>query len=269
MKKMQIFFMVVFILLLLVALTFAGCTNSKPPALNLEVNGEEVVEEVEGTENVEKPELVPNTILYQGTASIRITTPEGKVIYIDPFDGGYGAKGYPIKGYDLPADLILVTHNHDDHNKTSVIKERNPNCKTIKWTEALVDGEYRIFDLGYVTVEAVEAYDGSNHNINHCVGYILTLSNGISIYISGDTATTNQMATFAERNLDYAFFCIVEKITMSPEEASACAALVKAKHSLPYHTGWPEIFDRDIAEQFEAKGRIILEPGEELILDGK
>lgn len=40
----------------------------------------------------------PATLLYQGQASIRIVTDEGKVIYIDP---------YAEDGYDLPADLIL------------------------------------------------------------------------------------------------------------------------------------------------------------------
>jgi len=37
-------------------------------------------------------------LLYQGHASLRLTTAEGKVIYIDPYAG---------TGYDLPADLIL------------------------------------------------------------------------------------------------------------------------------------------------------------------
>ena len=46
------------------------------------------------------------TLLYMGQASIRIVTAEGKVIYIDPYAGDQ---------YDLPADLILVTHGHFDH----------------------------------------------------------------------------------------------------------------------------------------------------------
>ena len=45
-------------------------------------------------------------LLYQGHGSFRITTDEGKVIYVDPFAG---------EGYDLSADGILVTHGHYDH----------------------------------------------------------------------------------------------------------------------------------------------------------
>ncbi|MBP5729041.1 MAG: MBL fold metallo-hydrolase, partial [Clostridia bacterium] len=44
-------------------------------------------------------------LLFQGHGSLRIVTGEGKVIYIDPYSG---------QGYDLPADLILVTHGHQD-----------------------------------------------------------------------------------------------------------------------------------------------------------
>ena len=40
-------------------------------------------------------------LLYQGHGSLRIVTDEEIVIYIDPYAG---------EGYDLPADLILVTH---------------------------------------------------------------------------------------------------------------------------------------------------------------
>ena len=40
-----------------------------------------------------------------GQACIRIVTGEGKVIYIDPYAG---------EGYELPADLILVTHDPEE-----------------------------------------------------------------------------------------------------------------------------------------------------------
>ena len=47
-------------------------------------------------------------LLYQGHGSFRLTADDGRVIYVDPYKG---------KGYDLPADIILVTHNHRDHNQ--------------------------------------------------------------------------------------------------------------------------------------------------------
>ena len=41
--------------------------------------------------------LAAPSLLYQGHGSLRITTADNKVIYIDPYAGD---------GYDLPADLI-------------------------------------------------------------------------------------------------------------------------------------------------------------------
>lgn len=196
-------------------------------------------------------------LLYQGHASIRITTPEGKTIYIDPYAG---------KGYDVPADLILVTHKHSDHYKLKLIKNKNEGCQTITNSEALVDGVYQTFDLGYVRVEAVQAGNNPNHDIKVCVGYILTLSDGITLYISGDTSRTDQMATLAERKLDYAFFCCDGKYNMDAAEAAACADLVGARYSIPYHTQVGKLFNAKIAEKFTAQNRMIIEPAEEIEL---
>ena len=197
------------------------------------------------------------TILYMGQGSLRIVTAEDKVIYIDPFAGDW---------YDLPADLILVTHGHPDHNQIDLIQSRNDGCQVITWAEALEGGEHQTFELGYVTVEAVEAGYNKNHDVTACVGYVLTFSDGKSVYVSGDTSTTQQMPALAEKAIDYAFFCCDGKFNMDTTEASSCAALVAAKHRIPSHLapGAPGSFDRDVAEQFQAEGRIILAPGEEL-----
>jgi len=196
-------------------------------------------------------------LLYQGHGSLRITTLEGKVIYIDPYAGG---------GYDAPADLILITHPHNDHTAVHLIETKNPDCITISHVEALVDGVHKTFDLGFVTVEAVQAGNNPNHNINVCVGYILTFNDGITVYVAGDTSKTEQMATFATRNLDYAFFPCDGRFNMGIPEAIECALLVGAKHSIPYHIEPGLNFNRERAELFEVKNRLILADGEEISL---
>ena len=197
-------------------------------------------------------------ILYQGHGSLRIVTGDEKVIYIDPYAG---------EGYDLPADLILITHGHQDHTAVKLIKNRNEGCQTITWKEALVKGEYKTFDLGYAVVEAVQAGNNKNHNIRECDGWLITLSGGITVYATGDTSTTDQMAELADRDIGYAFFVCDGKYNMDMEEAIACAKLVNARHSIPYHMAPGKLFDAKRAELFDVPGRMIIPAGEEITLE--
>ena len=213
-------------------------------------------------ESEEETTAAAPTLLYQGQGSLQIRTPEDRVIYIDPYSGD---------SYDLQADLILITHGHFDHNQPDLVQNRNGDCRIITWNEAISDGVHQVFDLEYVKVEAVEAGYNQNHDVSQCVGYILTFSNGKSVYVTGDTSTTQQMPLLAEKNIDYAFFCCDGVYNMDAAEASKCAEMVGAKHNLPYHTSAKNDgynFDRDVAEQFEADNKIILAPGDELVLDG-
>ena len=203
-------------------------------------------------------ENASHRLLYQGHGSLRIVTAEGKVIYVDPYAG---------EGYDLPADLILITHGHQDHTAVKLIRNRNEDCQIITWKEALVNGEYKTFDLGFATVEAVQAGNNRNHNIRECVGWLITLSGGITVYATGDTSTTDQMAELAERNITYAFFVCDGKYNMDMDEAIACAKLVNAQHSIPYHMAPGKLFDQKRAEKFDVPNRLIIPAGEEIVLE--
>ena len=197
-------------------------------------------------------------LLYQGHGSLRIVTSEGKVIYIDPYAG---------EGYDLTADLILVSHGHQDHNAVNLIRSRSKDCRIIYNTDALVNGKYQTYDLGYATVEAVQAGNNRNHDIKVCVGWLITLSGGVSVYATGDTSTTDQMAELAERGIHYAFFVCDGRFNMDMDEAIACAKTVKAQHSIPYHMAPGALFDQKRAEMFDVPGRLILPAGQEITLE--
>ena len=199
-----------------------------------------------------------NVILYQGHGSFRIVTAEGKVIYVDPYAG---------EGYDLPADLILVSHGHPDHNKVDLIENRNEECQVIYNTDALVDGEYKTFDFDFAKVEAVQAGNNPNHDINVCVGWLITLPGDITVYATGDTSTTDQMAQLAEREVDYAFIVCDGKFNMDMDEAIECAKTVNAKHSIPYHMAPGQLFDQERAQLFDVPGAMIVPAGEEITLE--
>ena len=204
-------------------------------------------------------QTAPSRLTYIGHASICITTPEDKVIYIDPYAPG---------DYSAPADLILVTHDHYDHNNVSLIENRADDCQVITQNEALKDGTHQTFDLGYVTVEAVEAGNNPNHSITECVGYVITLSDGCRIYVSGDTSKTEQMAKMSDMNIDYAFLCCDGNYNMDLLEAAECAALINAGVIVPYHTIVQEgvYFSYELADAFPVENKMILEPGDEIEL---
>ena len=191
-------------------------------------------------------------LLYQGHASFRFTAKNGTVVYIDPYAGD---------GYDVPADIILVTHGHADHNRVELVTQKK-GCVVITNEEALTKGTYNTFTIKGVKIEPVEAYNGAHHR-SISVGYIITID-GIKVYHTGDTGKTDQMSMLSEKNLDYALmYC-----DGIPELAADWAEIIGVRYNIPMHTNTNRgiLLDRSVAERFSAPNRIIIEPGEEIEL---
>lgn len=195
-------------------------------------------------------------LLYQGHGSFRLISNDGTVIFIDPFMG---------TGYDVPADIILVTHQHEDHNKIELITQK-PGCVVISNFEALSGGKHNSFSLHGIDIESVEAGYNQGHSIEDSVGFIIIID-GLKLYFSGDTSKTPQMAEFAAKNLDYAFLCADGYYNMNLVEAAECAKLIGAKHNVPVHLKPGELFDMEMALQFNAPNRLIIEGGKEVELN--
>ena len=193
-------------------------------------------------------------LLFQGHGSFRITSDDGRVIYVDPYAG---------EGYDLPADIILVSHQHHDHNKIELCTQKQ-GCSIISNVEALAGGKHNNFDINGIEVQSVEAYN-NNHKPDECVGFIITVD-GVKLYACGDTSKTKQMDSFADMNLDYALFCGDGVYNMSPEEAAECAQIIKAKHNIIIHLTPGQLFDRPKAEAWTAPNKLIVGDGEEIAL---
>jgi len=192
-------------------------------------------------------------LLYQGHGSYRLTTDDGRVVFVDPYKG---------KGYDIPADLILVTHQHRDHNQIKRCAQK-PDCRIVTNEEALAGGQHNSFDVDGITIQSVEAMN-SRHDPKKCVGYIITLD-GVKIYASGDTSMTKQMETFAAMGLDYALFPGDGIFNMGLSEAAECARLIQAKHNIIIHLK-PGESVRKKAEKWDAPDKLVIEPGQEIEL---
>lgn len=193
--------------------------------------------------DTEKP-----TMTLIGHASVKIKTSEGKVIYIDPYATG---------DYSEPADLILVTHNHDDHNQVGLITTKD-TTKTITNDEAQIDGVYQTIEEDGIKIEAVPA-ENSNHPRNFGVGYIITFD-GISVYHSGDTNMIDDMKNLSDKNINYAMYPTDGQYNMSAEEATQVADTVNAKHSIPMHTSVHDadsiVYDEDIVAKFTPASKL-------------
>ena len=200
-------------------------------------------------------------MLYQGHGSYRFVLDDGTVVYVDPYAG---------EGYDLPADLVLVTHEHGDHNRVDMMPHAD-GCTVIRASDVHPDAStYLSLTSHGVRATAVQACN-ANHDVADCVGFVLEFD-GVTFYASGDTSTTDDMRSgkLAALGIDYAVFPADGFYNMDVPEASECAKLVDARHSIPVHIvpvhdmSNPMLFDRSRAESFKAPGRIILEPGDTL-----
>jgi len=193
-------------------------------------------------------------LFYQGHSSFRITTNEGIVIFIDPFAG---------VGYQTPADIVLITHEHYDHNDISRITMKASTI-VIRSRDALQGGIYRPFDENGVQIQSVPAYN-AHHDRRECVGYILSFD-GLKLYHAGDTDLIPEMKELAALHLDYALLPIDGFYTMTPEAASQAAELIKPKHLIPMHMKPGMLWDYHQAMKVTAPMAMLMKPNDNIDL---
>ena len=182
------------------------------------------------------------SVTFIGHASIKIKATTGEVIYIDPY--------FPTRSYDEPADIILVTHNHSDHNRIDLCAKQK-NCKIIRYNDALIDGEYQVFEEGNIRIEAVPSGGNSSHSLYNNVGYIVTVD-GVSVYHGGDTSFAEETKYIADKKIDYALYTVNGLYTMGPEEATEMANYIGARVNIPIHGNGKEYWKQ--RRQFHADG---------------
>ena len=195
------------------------------------------------------------TFTYLGHATVKIKTSSGMVVYIDPYQPG---------DYADSADVVLITHQHSDHNRLTLVKQKS-TCRVISNVEAIQNNNYQSFSVGNLKIDAVAAYN-ANHQKSQCVGYILDVD-GITLYHAGDTGVISEMADLAAKNLTYALLPMDGIFTITPEQAVQAASMIKAKYYIPIHTmGTPDTYSDANVARFTVTNKIIVRPGETIEL---
>jgi L-ascorbate metabolism protein UlaG (beta-lactamase superfamily) len=182
-------------------------------------------------------------IFFVGHGSLMMNF-NGRTIHVDP----YGKLADYAK---MPkADLLLVTHEHQDHLDLVAMGQIRMAATTVVATATCAEklGSVKVMKNGDVVevagimIEAVPAYNLVHkresgelfHPKGRGNGYILTFGS-TRVYIAGDTENTPEMK--ALRNIDVAFLPMNLPYTMTPEMVADAAKAFRPKILYPYHYG--------------------------------
>ena len=231
-------------------------------------------------------------IKWLGHAGFIITSPEGKLIIIDPWIVDNPL--CPIKLNEIKAaDIVLVTHDHFDHtgNAAEIVKKTGAMLVAAPETAAKFKSEMGVklgnvlFDGYGMNIGGVAHIKGISITMTAALhssetanpaGYIIRLENGKVIYHAGDTGIFESMRLLGELySIDVAVIPIGGVFTMDPFQASKALSLLKPKVAIPMHYRTLPILEQDASQFLKklAKGEtpgvkiVVLDPGEDYVLE--
>lgn len=211
-------------------------------------------------------------VLWLGQATVRITSPGGKVIVIDPWVTSNPKTPANFKQLEAlgKVDAIFVTHAHFDHFADAPALARMHNVpvynggglgQSILTLGILPSNLTQRFGKGGTVapwgpagpkITAVRAEHASElvwkntatakdetHFGGEPVGYIVEMENGFRIWHMGDTALFGDMRLIGDvYKPDLVLIPIGGHFTMGPQEAAlAVRDLIRPKYAIPIHFG--------------------------------
>lgn len=246
-------------------LAAAGCTTVRMPAVTPAVAT--VVATPGAAASAGKTE-----VLWLGQASIRVRTPGGKVIMIDPWLTSNPKTPANFKQLDAlgKVDLILVTHAHFDHVADAPALAKLNNAPA--WGPAGLSQTLATYGVlppelsprfgkgGTITpwgptgpkITAVRAEHSSEYAWKNPatgkdevlpggepVGFILEMENGFRIWHMGDTGVFGDMRLIADMyRPDLLLIPIGGHFVMNPADAAmATRDMIRPRYAIPIHYG--------------------------------
>jgi L-ascorbate metabolism protein UlaG (beta-lactamase superfamily) len=236
------------------------------------------------------------TITWLGHGSWRMTTPQGTIVYLDPWIEGNPA--CPISLADIDkADIVCVTHGHSDHlgNAIEIVQKTGATLVTLPEVAAycsrygipydanggcvhtggsVLQKDVRIYAVYALHSSDIMGKEYADHNElmpgSGTCGMILEPEGGEPVYFAGDTGVFGDMDLIRELyRPKVAILPVGGKYTMGVREAAYAMELLGCEIMIPghYNTFPNQMADTDelvrqVAVRAPQTRVVVLKPGE-------
>ena len=227
------------------------------------------------------------TIQFLGHSAFKLTSPNGTIIYVDPFLTQNPSTPENLKTVNK-ADFVLLTHGHEDHVGDSLDIASKTGAKVVGNVELIAllkkhglnpdqavefnkGGTVQFEDFSVTLVSANHSSSFNGEYAGEAGGLVVRFSDGYVFYHLGDTNIFADMEFYGEMYTPHVIAVPMgDHYTMGPYEAALCCTLIGAEVAIPIHYGTfpilagdPNVFKTETEGSCETKVRI-LAPGETL-----